>query len=112
MMTSNSSSHDLQRISIRERLAFGVGDYGTNLTYTLMVTFLAFYYTDVVGISALLVGSLMFFARVLDAIICIYVGIRIDKTRSSLGKARPWVLWPAVPFGLSAILMSTVPNAS
>lgn len=112
MMTSNSSSHDLQRISIRERLAFGVGDYGTNLTYTLMVTFLAFYYTDVVGISALLVGSLMFFARVLDAIICIYVGIRIDKTRSSLDKARPWVLWTAVPFGLSAILMSTVPNAS
>lgn len=112
MMNSNSSNQDLQRIGTRERLAFGVGDYGTNLTYTLMVTFLAYYYTDVVGISALLVGSLMFFARVLDGIICIYVGIRIDKTRSRLGKARPWVLWTAVPFGLSAFLMSTIPDVS
>lgn len=111
-MTDNASHHDLQRISTRERLAFGVGDYGTNLTYTLMVTFLAFYYTDVVGVSALLVGSLMFFARVLDGIICIYVGIRIDKTRSKRGKARPWVLWTAVPFGLSAFLMSTVSDVS
>lgn len=111
-MAQPGTHQDLQRIGIRERLAFGVGDYGTNLTYTLMVTFLAFFYTDVVGMPALLIGSLMFFARVLDGIICIFVGIRIDKTRSRLGKARPWVLWTAVPFGLSAFLMSTVPDVS
>lgn len=112
MMTQLANHEDLQRIGIRERLAFGVGDYGTNLTYTMMVTFLAFFYTDVVGISALLIGSLMFFARVLDGLICIFVGIRIDKTQSRLGKARPWVLWTAVPFGLSAFLMATVPDVS
>lgn len=94
----------------RERLAFGLGDYGTNLTYTMMVTFLAWFYTDIVGISAALIGSLMFFARVVDGVICVFVGIRIDKTDTRLGKARPWVLWTAVPFGLSAFLMSTVPG--
>jgi len=94
----------------RERLAFGLGDYGTNLTYTMMVTFLAYYYTDIVGISAVLVGSLMFFARVVDGIICVFVGIKIDKTDTKIGKARPWVLWTAVPFGLSAFLMATVPG--
>lgn len=96
----------------RERFAFGLGDYGTNLTYTMMVTFLAYYYTDIVGISAVLVGSLMFFARVIDGIVCIFVGIRIDKTKTRYGKARPWVLWTAVPFGLSAFLMSTVPGVN
>lgn len=110
MMAKTTGNADLQRIGIRERLAFGVGDYGTNLTYTMMVTFLAYFYTDVVGISALLIGSLMFFARVLDGVICIFVGIRIDKTRSRLGKARPWVLWTAVPFGLSTVLLATVPE--
>ncbi|VDR27550.1 Inner membrane symporter yihP [Raoultella terrigena] len=98
------------RIGFRERLAFGLGDYGTNLTYTMMVTFLAWFYTDVVGISAALIGSLMFFARVVDGVICVFVGIRIDKTETRLGKARPWVLWTAVPFGLSAFLMATVPD--
>ena len=102
----------MQRIGVRERLAFGIGDYGTNLTYTMMVTFLAFFYTDVAGISALLIGSLMFFARVLDGLICIFVGIRIDKTHPRLVKPRPWVLWTAVPFGLSAFLMATVPDVS
>ncbi|PLV63750.1 MFS transporter [Erwinia sp. B116] len=111
-MTQSTLPDELQRIGLKERLAFGIGDYGTNLTYTMMVTFLAYFYTDVVGISALLIGSLMFFARVLDGIICIWVGIRIDKTRSRLGKARPWVLWTAVPFGLSAFLMATVPDVS
>ncbi|WP_416412478.1 MFS transporter [Pantoea sp. App145] len=111
-MKTATPTDDLQRIGLAERLAFGIGDYGTNLTYTLMVTFLAYFYTDVVGISALLIGSLMFFARVLDGVICIFVGIRIDKTRSRLGKARPWVLWSALPFGLSAFLMATVPNVS
>ncbi|MCU5771627.1 MFS transporter [Erwiniaceae bacterium BAC15a-03b] len=99
-------------VGLRERLSFGLGDYGTNLTYTLMVTFLAYYYTDVVGVSALLVGSLMFFARVLDGILCIWVGIRIDKTQTRYGKARPWVLWTAIPFGFSTFLLACVPEAS
>lgn len=111
-MAIGDVNSDLQPVGLRERLAFGIGDYGTNLTYTLMVTFLAYFYTDVVGISALLIGSLMFFARVLDGLICIFVGIRIDKTSSRLGKARPWVLWTAVPFGLAAFLMATVPTIS
>jgi GPH family glycoside/pentoside/hexuronide:cation symporter len=99
-------------VGLRERLSFGFGDYGTNLTYTLMVTFLAYYYTDVVGVPAFLIGSLMFIARVLDGLLCIWVGIRIDKTQTRYGKARPWVLWTAIPFGLSTFLLACVPDAS
>lgn len=111
-LTIEEQQSETSTPGFRERFAFGLGDYGTNLTYTLMVTFLAYFYTDVVGISAVLVGSLMFFARVIDGVICVFVGIRIDKTDTRLGKARPWVLWTAVPFGLSAFLMATVPGIS
>ncbi|WP_413740248.1 MFS transporter [Sodalis sp. RH14] len=111
-MRERIQNEDLEKIRFSERLAFGIGDYGTNLTYTMMVTFLAYFYTDVVGVSAVVVGSLMFFARALDGVICIFIGIRIDKTNTRYGKARPWLLWTAVPFGLSAFLMSTVPDIS
>lgn len=108
--TIDNQNNENEALRFRERFAFGLGDYGTNLAYTMMVTFLAYYYTDIVGISAILVGSLMFFARVVDGVICVFVGIKIDKTDTRLGKARPWVLWTAVPFGLSAFLMATVPG--
>lgn len=108
----NNSDIDSEKIKFKERFSFGLGDYGTNLTYTLMVTFLAYFYTEVVGVSAILVGSLMFFARVIDGILCVFVGIKIDKTNTKYGKARPWVLFTAIPFGLSAFLMSTIPEAS
>jgi GPH family glycoside/pentoside/hexuronide:cation symporter len=113
-MKANNTPEDAQypAVGLRERLSFGLGDYGTNLTYTLMVTFLAYYYTDVVGVSAFLVGSLMFLARIIDGVVCIGVGIRIDKTQSRYGKARPWVLWTAVPFGLSTFLLACVPDTS
>ncbi len=107
-----SDTEVVPAIGLRERLSFGLGDYGTNLTYTLMVTFLAWYYTDVVGVPAFLVGSLMFLARVLDGLLCIWVGIRIDKTQTRYGKARPWVLWTAIPFGASTFLLACVPDGS
>ena len=107
-----SETEKVPAVGLRERLSFGLGDYGTNLTYTLMVTFLAWYYTDVVGVSAFLVGTLMFLARVLDGLLCIWVGIRIDKTQTRYGKARPWVLWTAIPFGASTFLLACVPDAS
>lgn len=83
----NNSDIDSEKIKFKERFSFGLGDYGTNLTYTLMVTFLAYFYTEVVGVSAILVGSLMFFARVIDGILCVFVGIKIDKTNTKYGKA-------------------------
>lgn len=105
-------SPDLEPIGFKERVSFGLGDFGTNLMYALMVTFLTYFYTNTVGISAALTGTIMFGARVLDGIMDLVVGTLVDKTSTKSGKARPWVLWTAIPFGLTGFLMSTVPNIS
>ena len=99
-----------ERIEFKERVSFGIGDFGTNLMYALMVTFLTYFYTNVVGISAALTGTIMFGARVLDGILNLIVGTLMDRTDTKHGKARPWILWTAIPFGLTGFLMSTIPN--
>jgi len=109
---SKIENSDLQAIGFKERVSFGLGDFGTNLMYALMVTFLTYFYTNTVGISAALTGTIMFGARVLDAAVDLIIGTAVDKTHTKYGKARPWVLWTAIPFGLTGFLMSTVPNIS
>lgn len=101
---------DLEKIDFSERFSFGLGDFGTNLMYALMVTFLTYFYTDTVGISAALTGTIMFGVRILDTIVGLIVGTLVDKTQSKMGKSRPWVFWTAIPFGVSGFLMSTVPD--
>lgn len=104
------SNGSAEKISFRERFGYGIGDLATNLIYASMASFLTFFYTDTVGISAGVIGTIMLLARVLDAVLDLVMGIAVDKTRSRHGKARSWILWTSVPFGLSAILLVTVPD--
>src|SRR5699024_11674359 len=66
--------------------------------------------TDVVGIGAAAVGTLLFVSRIFDGFSDLGMGILIDKTRSKYGKARPWLLWMAAPFGIVTVLHFTLPD--
>lgn len=112
--TSQQTAQQLPAGKLRfgEKLGYGAGDLASNLVWTAAATFLTFFYTDVIGIAAGAVGTLMLIARILDAFIDIGVGVVVDKTKTRFGKARPWLLWMAIPFGLAGFLLFTVPNAS
>lgn len=94
---------------IIERFSYGCGDYGCNIIYTAMSTFLLFYYTDYAGVNALAVGTIMMLSRVFDGISDIIMGILVDRTKSRFGKARPWLLRMCIPFALSGVLLFSVP---
>ena len=83
--------------SLWEKLAFAVGDGGCNFVWTTIGSFLTLYYTDSVGISAAVIGTIMLLTRLLDGVTDLGMGALIDRTRTRWGKARPWVLWSAVP---------------
>lgn len=100
------SSH----VSLREKLCYGVGDVGANLVWTTVASFLTIYCTDVAGIGAGMVGTLMLIARMFDGVSDLFMGVIIDKTNTRWGKARPWVLWSAPPLVISLILIFSVPN--
>ena len=95
-------------ISIGERICFSLGNVGLAIQVVLG-GFLMFYYTNVVGLDAGIVGTIFLGARIFDGITDIIAGRIIDKTKSRWGKARLWVLVSAVPFGLAQFLLFCVP---
>ena len=97
------------KVAFREKVAFGVGDLAVNFVWASIGMFIVYFYTDIIGISAGIVGTLMLISRIWDGISDIIMGNLIDKTNTKYGKARPWILWLSVPFGLSTILLFAVP---
>lgn len=100
------------KLSIREKLAYGLGDSAANFVGATQGTFLLFFYTDVFGISAQTAGAILLWSRVVDAFNDPIVGALADRTSSSRGKYRPWILLTAVPLALALVLCFTTPGFS
>ena len=99
-----------QRIPVREKIAYGLGDTATNLVWRTLMVFLGFFYTDVFGLPAAAVGTLMLVSRFGDGISDLLMGAVADRTQTRWGKFRPWILWMAIPFGVMAVLTFTTPE--
>ncbi|MCL2007184.1 MAG: MFS transporter [Treponema sp.] len=99
------------KTSKKEKLFYGLGDMGNNLILMFVGSFLTLYYTDSAGMAAAFIGTMMLVSRVLDGVSDIVMGIIIDKTRTRWGKARPWILFMAIPFAVSVLLVFNVPAA-
>ncbi|MCM3784579.1 MFS transporter [Neobacillus mesonae] len=98
------------KLSFLEKFGYGMGDFTTSVVFTAISVYLSFFYTDIIGLSAAAVGTLMLITRVADAFFDIGVGVLVDKTKSKHGKARPWMLWIGAPFGIATILLFFVPD--
>lgn len=106
-MASSTKEH---RLSVGEKIAYGLGDSAANVYVAMASTFLTAFYTDTVGIAALAVGTMMLVARVFDGVTDLLMGAIVDKTKSKYGKARPWVLWSAPFMAIGLVLLFTVPS--
>ena len=100
----------MEKISLKERFSYGLGDLACNLMFQLITAYLMFFYTDVAGIGLGAISLIMLVARVVDGVTDPMMGVIIDKTHTRWGKARPYVLWMAVPFGIISASMFLVPN--
>ena len=97
-------------LPVREKFAYGVGDFASSLVFQTVGTFLMFFYTDVYGLSAAVVGTLLFAARTADAVWDIYLGTLIDRTGGRWGQCRPYLLFGAPLLGVCAIATFSVPD--
>ena len=97
-------------------LGYLLGPAGALLLNAVLSTYLNVYYTDVLKLTGLWGGMfLMAFpivSKVIDAITNVVMGYIIDRTRTSQGKARPWLLLSAPMVTVSGILLFTVPEGS
>jgi GPH family glycoside/pentoside/hexuronide:cation symporter len=100
------------RLSVREKLGFGVFDLGGNMMFSVMGFWCLHYLTDVAGLTAALAGFVIMIGKVWDAVTDPAIGFISDRTKTPLGRRRPYLAAGAIPMGLVFWLFFTVPNVS
>ena len=75
------------------KIGYGSGDIAGNVVYALLSAFVMIFLTDTVGMNAGVVGTLIAVSKLFDGVSDIFFGSLIDKTKTRMGKARPWMLY-------------------
>ena len=100
------SDRTVPEFGFRDKLGYLFGDFGNDFTFLLSTTILLKFYTDVMGISAAVVGAVMMSARFIDAFTDVTMGRICDRSRATPnGKFRPWLLRMCGPVALSSFLI-------
>ena len=97
------------RLSFWTKLVYGTGDWGTAGYGTLRQVFYAIFLTDVVGLEPRLASIAALIGIVWDAINDPLVGMLSDRVRTRWGRRRPFLLWFAIPYGASFLLLWYAP---
>lgn len=107
-MTSRS-----EKLSVTEKVGYSLGDLAANLVFQTLVTFIAYYYTDVYRLDPSTAQWVIATCGILGGVLFAPImGMIADRTRTRWGHYRPWILWTSVPFGLMVFLTFTTPDMS
>jgi glycoside/pentoside/hexuronide:cation symporter, GPH family len=109
-MTSDVKGESGERLSIVEKVGFGLGDTASNILYQAWSFFLAKFYTDVYMLPADVASILFLVTRVWDMVFDPTIGMIADRTKTRWGKFRPYLLWLAIPYGALTYIMFITPN--
>lgn len=95
----------------KEKFAYGIGAVGKDMVYMLSSSYILYYYQDIVGVSAWVMGIILLAARVFDAFNDPIMGVIVAKTRTRWGKFRPWLFIGTVTNAIVLYLMFSAPPA-
>ncbi len=103
----------LQKLSVIEKVGYSLGDLAANLVFQTLVTYLAYFYTDIYGLESNHASAMMLVVGLIAAFgFNPIVGAIADRTQSKWGKFRPWILYTSIPLGVIAILAFSTPDFS
>jgi GPH family glycoside/pentoside/hexuronide:cation symporter len=102
-----------QKLSVVEKIGYSLGDLAANLVFQTLMTYLAYFYTDIYGLKAGHASVIMFTVGIVAAFVFNpVIGAIADRTVSKWGKFRPWILFTAIPLGAIALLAFSTPAFS
>ena len=100
-----------QTLSVKEKIGYSLGDLAANLVFQTLVTYLAFFYTDIYGLDTSDASAVILVVGLIAAFgFNPIIGALSDRTSSKWGKFRPWILCTSVPLGVIALLAFTTPD--
>ncbi len=100
------SKSSVQPFGMKDKIGYMFGDFGNDFTFILSSSFMLKFYTDVMGISAGLVGTLMMAARFIDAFTDVTMGQIVDRSKPTKdGKFRPWIKRMCGPVAIASFLI-------
>ena len=99
----------MQKLRFAEKFNYGLGDLSANIMFSAINFYLLYFFVNVGGLNAGLAGVIFIIARVWDAVTDYFMGRISDKTVSKYGKRRVYMLFGAVPYGLSFVLLWLTP---
>ena len=110
-----SSCNNIQKSHIKNlkwynKAGYGSGDMAGNVVYSFLSSFIMIYLTNIVGLNAGIVGTLIAVSKLFDGVTDIFFGAMIDKTKSRLGKARPWMLYAYIGCAVTLVANFAIPT--
>lgn len=93
-----------------QKVAYGSGDMASNCGYALISSFVMLYLTNAVGLNSAVIGTLMMVSKLLDGVSDIFFGGLMDKTKSRMGQARPWMLFGQIGVSACLFLVFCIPD--
>lgn len=101
---------ETEKLSVKEKIGYSLGDTASNLFFQTFILFLPIFYTDVFGLPAAAMGTMFLVTRIFDAVNDPIMGTIADHTKTRWGKFRPYILLFAIPFGIMGVLTFTTPG--
>lgn len=99
-------NHPQRPFGARDKFGYLLGDFGNDFTFVLSTAILMKFYTDVMGVSAAVVGTVMMIARFVDAFTDVTMGRICDRSPvTAAGKFKPWILRMCGPVAVASFLM-------
>lgn len=97
------------RVPVRLRVGYAAGDLGVSIAYFAFGFFFLFYLTDLVGLAPSVAGTVVLIGKLWDGVNDPLIGMLCDRTRSQHGRKRVYLLYGAVPFGVSFVVLWMIP---
>ncbi len=105
-MMNEKQQKEVRPFGLRDKLGYMFGDFGNDFTFVLSSSFLLKFYTDVMGVSAGVVGIIMMLARFVDAFTDVAMGRLCDRSRvTPIGKFKPWIRRMCGPVAIASFLI-------
>lgn len=110
MSNTNLNQYGTKPLTFANYFVYGMGNFASQLSWTMVSTYLSIFYTDVFGLGVGAVAILMLVAKVWDGINDPMMGTIMERTHTKWGRFRPYIFAGAPLLVVFTILTFTVPG--